>query len=97
MNGKLPTHGRYDFSPITARPQYRWPNGAGLAVYVALGVEEYAFGQGLTEDIIAGASQPDMVNTSWRDYGNRVGAFRLLASMAELGIRRLHGRTGPWW
>ena len=87
MNGKLPTHGRYDFSPITARPQYRWPNGAGLAVYVALGVEEYAFGQGLAEDIIAGASQPDMVNTSWRDYGNRVGAFRLLANMAELGIR----------
>jgi peptidoglycan/xylan/chitin deacetylase (PgdA/CDA1 family) len=82
----LPTHGRYEFSPITERPQYRWPNGTGLAIYVALGVEEYRFGDGLTEDIIPGASKPDMVNTSWRDYGNRVGGFRLLDRLASRGI-----------
>ncbi|HEY2133507.1 MAG TPA: polysaccharide deacetylase family protein, partial [Acetobacteraceae bacterium] len=33
------------------------------------------------------ASQPDMVNTSWRDYGNRVGGFRLLDRLSSLGIR----------
>jgi peptidoglycan/xylan/chitin deacetylase (PgdA/CDA1 family) len=82
----LPSHGRYEFSPITERPSYRWPNGAGLALYVALGVEEYRFGAGLTEDIIPGASKPDMVNTSWRDYGNRVGGFRLLDRLASRGI-----------
>lgn len=82
----LPSHGRYDFSPITERPSYRWPNGAGLALYVALGVEEYRFGEGLTENIIPGASKPDMVNTSWRDYGNRVGGFRLLERLAAHGI-----------
>jgi peptidoglycan/xylan/chitin deacetylase (PgdA/CDA1 family) len=81
-----PTHGRYAYSPITERPNYRWPNGAGLAVYVALGVEEYAFGEGLAENILPGASKPDMANTSWRDYGNRVGAFRLLERFAELGV-----------
>ena len=83
----LPTHGRYEFSPITERPAYRWPNGAGLAVYIALGIEDYVFGDGLTEDILPGASRPDMVNTSWRDYGNRVGAFRLLDRLTTLGIR----------
>ncbi len=82
----LPSHGRYEFSPITERPDYRWPNGARLALYVALGVEEYRFGDGMTEDIIAGASKPDMVNTSWRDYGNRVGGFRLLDRLASRGI-----------
>lgn len=82
----LPTHGRYGYSPITRRPDYAWPNGARLAVYVALGVEEYRFGEGLTEDILPGASKPDFVNTSWRDYGNRVGGFRLLDRFASLGI-----------
>jgi peptidoglycan/xylan/chitin deacetylase (PgdA/CDA1 family) len=87
MTGLLPSHGRYNYAPITKRPDYRWPNGAGLAVYIAMGVEEYVFGEGLTEDILPGASKPDMVNTSWRDYGNRVGAFRLLDRMASFGIR----------
>lgn len=27
-------HGRFDYSPITRRADYRWPNGAGLAVYI---------------------------------------------------------------
>jgi hypothetical protein len=83
----LPTHGRYPYSPINDRPRFRWPNGAGLALYVALGVEEYVFGDGLTENILPGASKPDMVNTSWRDYGNRVGAFRLLQRFNSFGIR----------
>ena len=64
----------------------RWPGGEKLAVYVALGVEEYRFGDGLTEDMLPGVPQPDLVNTSWRDYGNRVGAFRLLDRLAALGI-----------
>ena len=42
----LASHGRYGYSPIGRRSQYRWPNGAGLAVYFAVGVEEYVFGQG---------------------------------------------------
>lgn len=83
----LPTHGRYDFKPITERPDFRWPDGNGLALYVAFGVEEYRFGEGLTEDIMPGASKPDMVNTSWRDYGNRVGGFRLIDRFASRGIR----------
>ncbi len=58
-----------------------------LALYVAVGIEEYAFGEGLTENILSNASAPDLVNTSWRDYGNRVGAFRLFDRLAAFGIR----------
>ena len=83
----IKTHGRYGYSAITERPNWRWPNGAGLALYVALGVEDYAFGEGRTEDILPGTPQPDLVNTAWRDYGNRVGAFRLLNRLAGYGIR----------
>jgi peptidoglycan/xylan/chitin deacetylase (PgdA/CDA1 family) len=82
----LPMQNRYRFSPITRRPDYLWPGGRGLAVYVALGIEEYVFGEGLTEDLFAGASKPDYVNTSWRDYGNRVGGFRLIERLAAFGI-----------
>jgi peptidoglycan/xylan/chitin deacetylase (PgdA/CDA1 family) len=82
----LPSHGRYRYSPITQRPDYRWPNGTRLAVYVALGLEEYAFGHGQTEDILPGTPQPDFVNTAWRDYGNRVGGFRLIDRLASRGI-----------
>lgn len=74
----LKAHGRYPYSPITRRTEGAWPNGALLAVYFALGVEEYVFGEGLTENLLAGAPHPDYANTSWRDYGNRVGAFRIL-------------------
>ena len=78
--------GRYDYSPITGRPAGRWPGGERLAVYVAMGVESYRFGEGETEDLLPGVSAPDLVNTSWRDYGNRVGAFRVLDRLAGLAI-----------
>ena len=42
----LPTHGRYDYSSITTRPDYDWPDGRRLAVYVALNIEAFGFGVG---------------------------------------------------
>lgn len=82
----LQSQNRYGFSPITRRPDYVWPNGKRLALYFSLGIEEYVFGEGLTEDLFPGASKPDDVNTSWRDYGNRVGGFRLIERFAALGM-----------
>lgn len=82
----LRTHGRYDYSPITERPDYTWPNGARLALYVGLGIEAYAFGEGMVEDIAPGTPQPDFLNTAWRDYGNRVGGFRLIERLTAYGI-----------
>jgi peptidoglycan/xylan/chitin deacetylase (PgdA/CDA1 family) len=77
---------RYAYSPITSRPAARWPGGKGLALYVAVGVEDYRRGKGLTENLLEGIPQPDLVNESWRDYGNRVGIFRLLDRLAQFGI-----------
>jgi allantoinase len=79
----LPSHGRYEFSPIVGRAPYTWPNGTRLAVYFALGLEHYAFNEGMAENLVPGVPRPDVLNTSWRDYGNRVGAWRLLEAFAE--------------
>jgi hypothetical protein len=76
---KLRSHGRYDFNAIASRPAGTWPNGARLAFYVALNLEQYAFGEGLVEDLVPPLGQPDVMNYSWRDWGNRVGAWRLRA------------------
>ena len=75
---KLTSHGRYDYVPITGRPPYDWPNGKRLAVYVALNLEHFAFGEGLGAELAPFGGHPDVLNFSWRDYGNRVGAWRLL-------------------
>lgn len=76
----------YPYTPLTARPRGTWPNGARLAVVVCVGVESYRFGDGHTEDVLADVPAPDLVNTAWRDYGNRVGAFRLFDLLGRLGI-----------
>jgi peptidoglycan/xylan/chitin deacetylase (PgdA/CDA1 family) len=78
-------HGRYDYAPIRGRARYLWPNGAGLAVYVAINLECFTFGEGLGAELAPGGPQPDVLNYSWRDYGNRVGAWRLIDLMDSLG------------
>jgi peptidoglycan/xylan/chitin deacetylase (PgdA/CDA1 family) len=77
---------RYSYSPIITRPSQPWPGGKSLAVYVAIGVEDYRRGDGHAEDLLPGVPQPDLVNESWRDYGNRVGVFRLLDRLSALGV-----------
>jgi peptidoglycan/xylan/chitin deacetylase (PgdA/CDA1 family) len=79
----LPTHGRYDYSALPHRPDFAWPGGKRLAVYFALGLEHYAFGEGMAENLVPGMPQPDVLNASWREYGNRVGAWRVLDAFAE--------------
>lgn len=86
MTTTLPTHGRYAHSAIIHRPHFQWPNQSRLAVYFALGVEHYAFGEGMTENLVSGMPHPDVLNTSWREYGNRVGAWRILQYFAEVGM-----------
>lgn len=76
--GPLPAHGRFDYQGIHQRKNYRWPNGAGLAVYLGFNIEHFAFGEGMGAGIGPGSPQPDVLNYSWREYGNRVGAWRCL-------------------
>ena len=73
----MPTHGRYPYSPIIERVPFEWPGGKRLAVYIGLNLEWFAFGEGLGAELAPGGPQPDVLNYAWRDYGNRVGVFRL--------------------
>lgn len=82
----LKTHDRYAFSAIMERQTYDWPEGRRLAVYVALNIEQYAFGDGLREELVAGGHEPDVLNYSWRDYGNRVAVWRLKALFDSLNL-----------
>jgi allantoinase len=75
---KLSQHHRYDYHPIKGRPVYDWPSGKRLAVYLGVNLEHFAFGEGLGAELAPGGPQPDVLNYAWRDYGNRVGAWRML-------------------
>jgi len=75
---KILDSGRFNYVPITARPDYCWPTGARLAVYIGFNLEHFAFGDGLGACIGPPSPAPDVLNASWREYGNRVGAWRCL-------------------
>ena len=84
MSARTPN--RYPYSPIPARPVYDWPGGKRLAIYIGLNLEWFAFGEGLGAEFAPGGPQPDVLNYAWRDYGNRVGVFRLAALFDELKL-----------
>jgi allantoinase len=70
------THGRYAYSAITRRRGYYWPGKKRLAVYIGFNVEHFDFGAGLGAALGPKSPEPDVLNYSWRDYGNRVGVWR---------------------
>ncbi|WP_146591921.1 polysaccharide deacetylase family protein [Puniceibacterium confluentis] len=82
----LTDHGRYAFSPIPARPDFDWPGKARLAVYLGMNLECFDFGSGLGAELAPGGPQPDVLNYAWRDYGNRVGVWRMLELFDRLGL-----------
>jgi allantoinase len=86
----LKHHGRYDYSPITQRASYEWPGGKRLAFYVALNIEHFSFGEGLGHTPSYATPQPDVRNYAWRDYGLRVGIWRIFDLLDELGLPACH-------
>lgn len=84
----LKSHGRFDYSPIDRRENFTWPDGKRLAVYVALNLEAYSFGEGMLEEIAppGPGPAPDVMNWSWLEYGNRIGAWRLRDTFRALGM-----------
>ena len=87
---KLKTHNRYSYSPISERPDYDWPDGKRLAVYFALNIEHFSFGEGLGHTPTQPATPPDVRNYSWRDYGLRVGIWRIFDLFDELELPACH-------
>ena len=83
---RLPDPGRFAYQAIHQRADYCWPNGARLAVYLGFNLEHFAFGEGLGACIGPASPQPDVLNHAWREYGNRVGAWRCLELFNQLGL-----------
>jgi peptidoglycan/xylan/chitin deacetylase (PgdA/CDA1 family) len=79
---------RYDYSPITQRPGFRWPNGERLALWVCFNVEHFKIDLPATAQSPGFANfKPDVINHGWRDYGLRVGMWRLFEIMDRVGLR----------
>jgi peptidoglycan/xylan/chitin deacetylase (PgdA/CDA1 family) len=55
-------------------------------VYLGFNLEHFAFGEGLGAAIGPPSPPPDVLNHSWREYGNRVGAWRCLELFDQLGL-----------
>ncbi len=72
-------HPFFPYSAIVDRRRVDWPNGAHVALWVVPNVEHF--------HIEIGAEAPDVRNYSRRDYGNRVGVWRLMETLEKHGIR----------
>ena len=84
----LPPH-RVDYSPIIERPPIRWPNGERVALWIAPNVEHYEYMpiQDGPRDPWPRTPYPDVQQYSYRDYGNRVGFWRMLEVLDQYKIR----------
>lgn len=78
----------FDYSPIVDRTPIHWPGAARVAFYVGLNIEHYQVDRPSTS-IFPGtaALAPDPLNYGWRDYGPRVGAWRVMQALDKYGIR----------
>ncbi|MEU8133335.1 polysaccharide deacetylase family protein [Streptodolium elevatio] len=78
----------YDYSAMVDRAAVRWPGGARVAFYVGLNVEHYRIDRPSTSTFAGTAGlTPDPLNYGWRDYGPRVGIWRVAQSLDRHGIR----------
>jgi peptidoglycan/xylan/chitin deacetylase (PgdA/CDA1 family) len=87
----------YPYIPISERQPLRWPNGARVALILTFNLETwdltkdtdrpyYAGGPPILPDVLPGRV-PDFPNYSWREYGQRVGIWRLYELFDEMGAK----------
>ena len=82
-------HDLYNWSDLRDRPKVTWPGGARVALWVAPLLQWFPIdGTGKPFRAPGGLTMPypDLRHYTNRDYGNRVGIFRILDVLAELGI-----------
>jgi len=77
----------FAYSPIVQRPPLQWPGGARVAFYVGLNLEAFVPGVPSTSIQPGRTGVPDPLNEGWRDYGQRVGIWRLIEVLDHLGVR----------
>ena len=86
-------HEHHEWSPITKRGVLRWPNDARIALCIIVTLEhmEWEPPQGRFVPRLAGGTSPrpfpDYSLFSHREYGHRVGIFRVLDVLEKHGIK----------
>ncbi len=83
-------HGLYDWSALHQRAPVQWPGSAGVAVWLCVSLEWFPITPNDAPFRAPGHMQtayPDYRHYTARDYGNRVGVYRLLDAFARHGIR----------
>ena len=86
-------HAHYAYSALPTRPAGHWAPGVGLAAYVVLFLEHWDFlpAEGALRDprMVGefGSFTPDYRTWTQREYGLRVGIFRVIEALREAGIR----------
>ena len=67
----------FSFSALPKRQPWLWPDGKGVAAWVVINIEHFEFGKLGTALQPHLTSLPEIANYGWRDYGNRVGIWRM--------------------
>ena len=87
-------HEHYDWSPISTRPVLRWPDDARVALCVIANLDhmEWDPPEGFFVPALAGGlgqrgGSRDFMRPSHREYGHRVGIFRVLDVLEKHGIK----------
>ena len=77
------------YSPIIDRPKIQWPNNARVALWIAPNIEfyEYQPPPNKYRNAWPRVPHPDVMHYSYRDYGNRVGFWRMLEVFDRYQVR----------
>jgi peptidoglycan/xylan/chitin deacetylase (PgdA/CDA1 family) len=78
----------YDYWPYEERPRIVWPGDRKLAFWIAPNIEYYEFAPPVNPQRPGWPRpSPDVVGYSQRDWGNRVGHWRLMELLDKYGLR----------
>lgn len=83
-------HDRYAWSMLAERAPIRWPQGKSLALWLNLSLEHFplnARSEGFKAHGNMTMPYPDLRHYTLRDYGNRVGVFRVLDALKQHGLQ----------
>lgn len=76
--------GPFPYSPIINRPKLSWPKGKRLAFWTIPNIETFALDEKMPD---GGSNIPNVFSWAKREYGNRVGVFRLMKVLSRYDIR----------
>ena len=82
-------HDRYNWSIMQQRPPITWPGGKNIALWITVAVEVFPLDDDGQPFKLPGSIRkpyPDIQTYTWRDYGNRVGIYRMMRAFDRAGI-----------